>query len=76
MIVTYHFPPIVSAGVYRLLGLTRKLSELGWHVTVLTVRVSPFDLSDDESLRLIPEAVDRAGKFESLDLDVVPGLLR
>jgi len=57
LVVTYHFPPIQSAGVYRLVGLVKYLRERGWRITVLTVRRSSLEASDDASLELIPEGI-------------------
>lgn len=58
LIVSYHFPPIVSAGVYRVVGLSRRLLEHGWEVTVLTVGQNHTDRTAPETLRLIPEGLD------------------
>ncbi len=58
LVVTYHFPPIQSAGVYRLVGLVKYLQRRGWRITVLTVRRSTHEGSDDTSLDLIPPGID------------------
>jgi glycosyltransferase involved in cell wall biosynthesis len=56
-VVTYHFPPIQSAGVYRLVGLVKHLHARGWRVTVLTVQRSTHETHDAETMRLIPDGV-------------------
>lgn len=58
LVVTYHFPPIQSAGVYRMVGLVKYLAARGWRITVLSVRHSIHEGGDDESLALIPPGVD------------------
>lgn len=57
LVVTYHFPPIQSAGVYRMLGLVKYLRALGWRITVMTVHRSATELDDRASLELIPPGV-------------------
>jgi glycosyltransferase involved in cell wall biosynthesis len=58
LVVTYHFPPIQSAGVYRMVGLVKYLAARGWRITVLSVEQSTHERGDDESLALIPPGVD------------------
>jgi glycosyltransferase involved in cell wall biosynthesis len=36
LVIAYHFPPEGSVGTHRTLRLVRKLSDLGWDITVLT----------------------------------------
>ena len=57
LVVTYHFPPIQSAGVYRLVGLVKHLQARGWKITVLTVQRSTHESHDAETLALIPDGV-------------------
>ncbi len=57
LVVSYHFPPIQSPGVYRVLGLVTYLRALGWRITVLTVRRSTIEPGDDALVALIPEDV-------------------
>src|SRR5262245_42915352 len=57
LVVPYHFPPMQSAGVYRMVGLGKHLKERGWKITVLTVRQSTHESSDAESLALIPDGI-------------------
>jgi hypothetical protein len=57
-VVTYHFPRIQSAGVYRMVGFVKYLQRRGWHVTVLTVEDSAHEGRDAQSLALIPAGVD------------------
>jgi glycosyltransferase involved in cell wall biosynthesis len=58
LVVTYHFPPIQSAGVYRMVGMVKYLAARGWRITVLSVQRSTHEAGDDESLALIPLGVD------------------
>ncbi|MDH3198046.1 MAG: hypothetical protein OEO21_07380 [Candidatus Krumholzibacteria bacterium] len=55
--VTYHFPPVTSAGVYRLTGLVKYLRRAGWQVHVLTVARSLQEQADVASLEAIPPDV-------------------
>jgi hypothetical protein len=73
LIVSYHFPPIVSAGVPRIRYITRHLLAEGWRVTVLSVEKSYCEKNDPDTLRWIPPGVEivRTGSFE---VDVIdPG---
>ena len=38
LVVTSHFPPWRDSAVYRMVGLTRSLPQLGWQTTVLTIQ--------------------------------------
>lgn len=58
LVVTYHFPPIQSAGVYRMVGMVKYLRAHGWQISVLTVRRSTHEGSDDASLNLIPDGIE------------------
>lgn len=58
LVVSYNFPPIVSAGVHRVTGFTRRLREKGWKTTVLTVSKSPYESTDESSLRLVDDRVE------------------
>lgn len=66
LVVTYHFPPIASAGVFRVSGLIRNLEKSGWDIDVLTVRDSPFDTHDPSTLDLLPPdlTVTRTRSFD------------
>jgi len=57
LVVTYHFPPVTSAGVYRLTGLVKYLRRAGWHIHVLTVARSLHEETDRASLEAIPDGV-------------------
>ena len=57
LVVTYHFPPIQSAGVYRMIGLVKHLRARGWNITVLTVHRSTHEASDADSIGLIPDGI-------------------
>lgn len=69
LIAAYDYPPIVSAGMYRITSLSRSLEELGWNVTVLTVENS-YVHQAEWTLRLIPENVRvvRTRTFEYFQL--------
>ncbi len=58
LVVTYHFPPIATAGVYRIVGLIKYLHAMGWRVTVLTVDRSLYEPADESTLTLVPEGVE------------------
>jgi glycosyltransferase involved in cell wall biosynthesis len=66
LLVTYDYPPVTSAGMYRMVGMSKYLAAAGWDITVLTVKTS-FVHSSDESLRLIPDNVKvvRTPSFEA-----------
>lgn len=38
LVVSFDFPPRRTSAVYRMIGLTRSLPQLGWQPTVLTIR--------------------------------------
>jgi glycosyltransferase involved in cell wall biosynthesis len=61
LIVTYYYPPMLSIATQRLLALSRKLSEKGWAVSVLSVdpgREGIAEAKTDMGLNdLIPEGV-------------------
>ncbi|UCG52089.1 MAG: glycosyltransferase [Candidatus Latescibacterota bacterium] len=56
LLVAYDFPPVTSAGMLRVAGMTKYLLRKNWDVTVLTVKRSFVHTSED-SLELIPEGV-------------------
>lgn len=56
LLVSYDFPPVTSAGMYRIVGMAKYLQRMGWDITVLTVK-DTFVHKTDASLRLIPEDV-------------------
>lgn len=58
LVVTYHFPPIATAGVYRIVGLIKYLQAKGWRVTVLTVDRSLYEPTDASTLELVPDGVE------------------
>lgn len=66
LIIAYHYPPINSAGVHRLLAFSRHLVEAGWRPTVVSVRHPHFDHVDHNLLSAIPEGVNvhRTDSFE------------
>jgi glycosyltransferase involved in cell wall biosynthesis len=56
LIVAYDFPPIASAGMVRVVSMSKYLSLRGWNVTVLTVRDS-FIQQSPSTLDLISDRV-------------------
>jgi glycosyltransferase involved in cell wall biosynthesis len=56
LLVAYDFPPVASAGMYRIVGMTKYLQRMGWDITVLTVK-NTFVFTAPESLNLIPPGV-------------------
>lgn len=58
LVVTYHFPPIQTPGVYRMLGLVKYLRAYGWRISVLTVKRSTYEVSVGNTVELIPEGVE------------------
>jgi len=52
--VAYDYPPVNSAGMYRLVSMTKYLQALRWDITVVTVRDSFIAMSDGV-LSLIPQ---------------------
>jgi len=53
LVVSYNFPPIVSAGVYRVTGFAGRLRRKGWLTTVLTVTKSAYETTDESSFELV-----------------------
>jgi hypothetical protein len=58
LVVSYQYPPLVSAGVYRVAAFARRLHLSGWSTTVLTVKESPYEMSDESSLELVDPGLD------------------
>ena len=58
LVVSYQYPPLVSAGVYRVSAFARRLHQKGWNTTVLTVKESPYEISDKSSLDLVDSEID------------------
>jgi glycosyltransferase involved in cell wall biosynthesis len=52
--LTFHYPPLATAGTHRNLGLTRWLPHCGWVPTVLTVHARPGMPSDPALLARVP----------------------
>ena len=65
LLVAYDFPPVTSAGMYRIVGMTKYLQRLGWEITVLTVK-DTFVHKTEASLKMIPAGVRvlRTSSFE------------
>ena len=58
LIVSYQYPPLVSAGVFRIASFARRLHQSGWRTTVLTVERSPYEIPDESSLELVDEGIE------------------
>ncbi len=65
LIVAYDFPPIASAGMYRIASIARHLSRRNWRTTVVTVRSSFVDRSND-TFQFVPDDIKvvRTSNFE------------
>ncbi|MFH1892889.1 MAG: glycosyltransferase [Candidatus Zixiibacteriota bacterium] len=65
LIVSYYFPPLGMGGVQRVVSLTSHLSQLGWNVSVLTVKPSVYPAHDNSLLDKVPKLVGifRAAPF-------------
>ncbi len=55
LMLTYHFPPSSSAGVFRLLGFARHLPRLGWNVAVVAPPSLPWEPNDPALLEMVPK---------------------
>lgn len=66
LLVTYHYPPVLSAGVSRMLGISRYLAARDWDITVVTVDRSFSEPSDGATEERIPAGITlvRTGTFE------------
>jgi hypothetical protein len=58
LIVSYHYPPIFSAGVFRIAAFAGRLQRKGWRTRVLTVKSSPYEATDASSLELLSPPVE------------------
>ncbi len=65
--VAYHFPPINSAGVARMVGFIKYLHRKGWKTTVVSVQRSAVEKVDPGTMRRIPAdtSVYRTPIFET-----------
>ena len=70
LFVSYHFPPINTAGVARITGFIKYLRQSGWGITVITVKGSPRERSDPGMLEHIPDGV-RVVRTGSLEIDAL-----
>ncbi|MBM4083895.1 MAG: glycosyltransferase family 4 protein [Planctomycetes bacterium] len=66
LLIAYHYPPINSAGVHRLLAFSRHLVGAGWRPTVVSVSNPHFDHVDPNLVSAIPSGivVHRTRSFE------------
>lgn len=66
LIISYYYPPINTAGVYRIMGFSKHLCAHGWKPTVVSVK-NPYGVDFDSALlSKIPEYVTvyRTHSFE------------
>jgi glycosyltransferase involved in cell wall biosynthesis len=66
LIISYHYPPINTAGVYRIMGFSKHLYAHGWKPIVVSVK-NPYGVNFDRALlSKIPEHVTvyRTHSFE------------
>lgn len=68
LIISYHFPPFRSSGVYRHLKFVKLLRNFGWQPYVLTVRNPSKRLIEKGLLKDIPDDVAVCHSF-TLELD-------
>ncbi len=57
LLISYNFPPINSAGVFRVATFAGHLCNRGWDITVLTVRGSSTETRDQSLMDLIPDGM-------------------
>jgi glycosyltransferase involved in cell wall biosynthesis len=57
LLISYNFPPINSAGVFRVATFAGHLCARGWNITVITVRGSSTETRDPRLMDLIPDDV-------------------
>ena len=57
LVVSYHFPPMLSMASVRIQRFVRSLGEHGWGADVLTARPSRYPLQDSALARGIPAGV-------------------
>ncbi len=59
LLVSYHFPPLLSAEALLVARTVRELSRLGWQITVLTTDERSSSTGTDEELQtIIPASVE------------------
>ena len=54
LVLTYHFPPLGGAGVFRTLGFVRHLPEFGWQTVVVAPPRLPHEPTDLSLLARVP----------------------
>src|SRR5208337_4996978 len=54
LILTYHFPPSSSAGVFRTLGFVQHLPQFGWRTVVVAPPRYPWEATDQALLARVP----------------------
>jgi glycosyltransferase involved in cell wall biosynthesis len=57
LLLTYHFPPSSASGSFRLLGFARHLPAAGWQPIVVAPPQLPWEPSDPQLARQVPEDV-------------------
>ena len=63
LVVSFDFPPNRTSAVYRMVGLTKSLPQLGWQPTVLTIDGGNFALEPELLDRLPPQVEIARTKF-------------
>ena len=53
LLITYHFPPSLAVGGFRMKGFSKHLPQNGWEPYVLTIRENLSENNDDSSLESI-----------------------
>ena len=67
LLITYHFPPSLAVGGFRIKGFSRHLPQNGWEPYVLTIRENLSENNDDSSLEGINSIrVFRTGTLPAL----------
>jgi glycosyltransferase involved in cell wall biosynthesis len=66
LVVSYHYPPINSAGVSRIIGFIKYLHERDWDISVISIDKSTRERSHASMLERVPAGVDvtRSRLFE------------
>ena len=67
LLITYHFPPSLAVGGFRLKGIAKHLPQNEWEPYVLTIRENLSDNNDDSSLKDIENIkIFRSGTLPTL----------
>ena len=67
LLITYHFPPSLAVGGFRMKGFSKHLPQHGWEPYVLTIRENLSENNDDSSLNNIEKIkIYRSGRLPAL----------